>query len=137
MIRRPPRSTLFPYTTLFRSGDGHRVAGGKHSRALGDRHERLHGRLFARFATRHFPLTAGCGVFGKEDQLSYVVSMMIRAEALCWRISSINHLLPRRDSHPLAYQRTKATKAAPEGNEGHGVGLDSLIAQFPPVELAA
>src|SRR5256885_12578380 len=29
MIRRPPRSTLFPYTTLFRSvldGDGERVA---------------------------------------------------------------------------------------------------------------
>src|SRR2546427_6812572 len=23
MIRRPPRSTLFPYTTLFRSGDFH------------------------------------------------------------------------------------------------------------------
>src|SRR3712207_7158463 len=23
MIRRPPRSTLFPYTTLFRSGAGH------------------------------------------------------------------------------------------------------------------
>src|SRR5258708_13789575 len=23
MIRRPPRSTLFPYTTLFRSGMGH------------------------------------------------------------------------------------------------------------------
>src|SRR5256885_15947647 len=23
MIRRPPRSTLFPYTTLFRSQDGH------------------------------------------------------------------------------------------------------------------
>src|SRR5436190_17088652 len=27
MIRRPPRSTLFPYTTLFRSGD--RASGGK------------------------------------------------------------------------------------------------------------
>src|SRR5260221_1213736 len=25
MIRRPPRSTLFPYTTLFRSGSGMRV----------------------------------------------------------------------------------------------------------------
>src|SRR2546430_8368737 len=25
MIRRPPRSTLFPYTTLFRSVDGDRV----------------------------------------------------------------------------------------------------------------
>src|SRR2546430_3119916 len=27
MIRRPPRSTLFPYTTLFRSLPLHRVAG--------------------------------------------------------------------------------------------------------------
>src|SRR3712207_7099039 len=26
MIRRPPRSTLFPYTTLFRSHGGHQVA---------------------------------------------------------------------------------------------------------------
>src|SRR3712207_8443235 len=26
MIRRPPRSTLFPYTTLFRSQDLHRLA---------------------------------------------------------------------------------------------------------------
>src|SRR3712207_8285295 len=33
MIRRPPRSTLFPYTTLFRSERGHRGAelvGGEH-----------------------------------------------------------------------------------------------------------
>src|SRR5438093_8239349 len=27
MMRRPPRSTLFPYTTLFRSGSGRRAAG--------------------------------------------------------------------------------------------------------------
>src|SRR5438094_7768246 len=27
MIRRPPRSTLFPYTTLFRSGKDRRTAG--------------------------------------------------------------------------------------------------------------
>src|SRR2546422_3983800 len=27
MIRRPPRSTLFPYTTLFRSVTGHRQRG--------------------------------------------------------------------------------------------------------------
>src|SRR3712207_8396452 len=27
MIRRPPRSTLFPYTTLFRSRDTRRLAG--------------------------------------------------------------------------------------------------------------
>src|SRR2546426_6117495 len=28
MIRRPPRSTLFPYTTLFRSADRHAAGGG-------------------------------------------------------------------------------------------------------------
>src|SRR5688572_32604401 len=35
MIRRPPRSTLFPYTTLFRSEDGrgHRSGRGLHPRA--------------------------------------------------------------------------------------------------------
>src|SRR3989442_8702667 len=35
MIRRPPRSTLFPYTTLFRSlvpADGHRVGRGVRGR---------------------------------------------------------------------------------------------------------
>src|SRR2546422_2083415 len=32
MIRRPPRSTLFPYTTLFRSARG-RAAGRDHHRA--------------------------------------------------------------------------------------------------------
>src|SRR3712207_8628439 len=31
MIRRPPRSTLFPYTTLFRSGPEARLVAGGHS----------------------------------------------------------------------------------------------------------
>src|SRR3712207_8725846 len=35
MIRRPPRSTLFPYTTLFRSGQHHRRV--RRVRAAGDR----------------------------------------------------------------------------------------------------
>src|SRR3712207_8095571 len=35
MVRRPPRSTLFPYTTLFRSGRG--VGGGGRRRARGAR----------------------------------------------------------------------------------------------------
>src|SRR5687767_15702629 len=30
MIRRPPRSTLFPYTTLFRSGEGPPIHNGIH-----------------------------------------------------------------------------------------------------------
>src|SRR5437016_10140338 len=35
MIRRPPRSTLFPYTTLFRSGDAADRADRDHRRASG------------------------------------------------------------------------------------------------------
>src|SRR2546427_5979998 len=40
MIRRPPRSTLFPYTTLFRSAGGRRARAGhpKRSRAPSARH---------------------------------------------------------------------------------------------------
>src|SRR5258707_6232477 len=40
MIRRPPRSTLFPYTTLFRSGEGARSSrrwpSGDHSKPATD-----------------------------------------------------------------------------------------------------
>src|SRR2546430_7194197 len=32
MIRRPPRSTLFPYTTLFRSSERRAVPGGRRER---------------------------------------------------------------------------------------------------------
>src|SRR3712207_7390106 len=35
MIRRPPRSTLFPYTTLFRSGGAPRRGARRRGRALG------------------------------------------------------------------------------------------------------
>src|SRR5688572_31478639 len=40
MIRRPPRSTLFPYTTLFRSRGGVRRAGDPRLCGRGGRHRR-------------------------------------------------------------------------------------------------
>src|SRR5260370_3301717 len=60
MIRRPPRSTLFPYTTLFRS---HRVQfqivdqnGGRHYAGLGGEpgaaHQREGGGVFQVFESR-------------------------------------------------------------------------------------
>src|SRR2546425_8026055 len=65
MIRRPPRSTLFPYTTLFRSGIGHhqgRSAGRARARARApDREGRLGGQ--AQGAEAEGRLTM-CGIVG-------------------------------------------------------------------------
>src|SRR3712207_8054224 len=43
MIRRPPRSTLFPYTTLFRSAGEPDGDLGDHQRDVGDGSGRCHG----------------------------------------------------------------------------------------------
>src|SRR5258707_5937052 len=50
MIRRPPRSTLFPYTTLFRSGhlDQHRRDGGEDGHQ--DRRDGIRAALFVAVA---------------------------------------------------------------------------------------
>src|SRR2546430_8227009 len=44
MIRRPPRSTLFPYTTLFRSRTS--SSGSASAAARSTRSERIYARLF-------------------------------------------------------------------------------------------
>src|SRR5258706_1612047 len=51
MIRRPPRSTLFPYTTLFRS---RRLAGAHHHRDLAFQPAR-HGQNPSRSGSRVWP----------------------------------------------------------------------------------
>src|SRR6266436_9573589 len=54
MIRRPPRSTLFPYTTLFRSGARHAgdARGGELDRALVPARRGAVGGGDCRFAVR-------------------------------------------------------------------------------------
>src|SRR2546430_12469903 len=54
MIRRPPRSTLFPYTTLFRSGRPLRLDIGKGGECPGGR-----VGLEPREARDHFPVGTG------------------------------------------------------------------------------
>src|SRR2546422_7458333 len=44
MIRRPPRSTLFPYTTLFRSLDDHAAPRDRRHRVVAVRRARQGGR---------------------------------------------------------------------------------------------
>src|SRR2546427_6678777 len=62
MIRRPPRSTLFPYTTLFRStlvGRGRPGELAGHER--GERIGRVRGRVAERLEERHEELLGGVG----------------------------------------------------------------------------
>ena len=46
-----------------------------------------------------------------------------------------NHLLPRRDSHPLAYQRTKAAPGANRGHRGTLLWLESQGLEISRVGL--
>src|SRR5256885_10973496 len=62
MIRRPPRSTHFPYTTLFRSGD---VMGSYHPHGDSALYETL-VRMAQSFSLR-YPLVDGSGNFGSLD----------------------------------------------------------------------
>src|SRR5256885_16925484 len=52
MIRRPPRSTLFPYTTLFRSMRAARLEKNGVTGITQDRHQRQNVRLQDRKSTR-------------------------------------------------------------------------------------
>src|SRR2546428_1444331 len=81
MIRRPPRSTLFPYTTLFRSEPGARPAGDPEScrRTGGDPrlHDPLPGENLSDCAWRHPRRTArdrkSTRLNSSHDQISYAV----------------------------------------------------------------
>src|SRR3989442_8262276 len=78
MIRRPPRSTLFPYTTLFRSARAERALG--HAAKLGDPHERddrlwlllapLHVRIQVRPASHVHAVGPGVGLHRERDRKS-------------------------------------------------------------------
>src|SRR5688572_32526635 len=68
MIRRPPRSTLFPYTTLFRSGDRRLAGRGRRGRAAAGRGDGApragRGRRLDRKSTR---------LNSSHSQISYAV----------------------------------------------------------------
>src|SRR2546428_5387642 len=101
MIRRPPRSTLFPYTTLFRSvvdvGDGH--------------HPRLHGN---RLGARAVGIPAAVQLLRSEEHTSELQS---RSDLVC------RLLLEKKKSistirHPRSHIRTVA--ATPSHHLTHG-----------------
>src|SRR5258708_19744522 len=98
MIRRPPRSTLFPYTTLFRSGLDPAIAGS--ARVLGggvDGGAGLPGEAFEEGRDRPWArwLTAGAGdrkstrLNSSHQIISYAVFCLKKKKNNKTRIASI------------------------------------------------
>src|SRR5258705_4847660 len=87
MIRRPPRSTLFPYTTLFRSGAvGERLPG------MGVAQRRDAGAQSRTHTLReelHDGARQGRGVLGGHDQPG------LRSEEHTSELQSLRHLVCR------------------------------------------
>src|SRR5947209_12108911 len=82
MIRRPPRSTLFPYTTLFRSLLGRRVLGarsGLDRRACLDRRARNAGgdRKSTRLNSSHANISYAVFCLKKKKNKKRVISFTI------------------------------------------------------------
>src|SRR3712207_8153172 len=84
MIRRPPRSTLFPYTTLFRSHRHQRRARGRRDR--GGTHRGLGAGQRPRRAEVHvLPGPAGPGLIGTAvPDCGTVVPIEVRRPAVAW-----------------------------------------------------
>src|SRR2546430_9648178 len=101
MIRRPPRSTLFPYTTLFRSrrGAGGARAGGESSRpASRTRGARAGPRLLARSAQEGGRRT-GSGAGRSEEHTSELQSQSnLVCRLLLEKINNIHSLASLRHS---------------------------------------
>src|SRR2546430_10176679 len=83
MIRRPPRSTLFPYTTLFRSNDSVQIGVSVHARA----------------DLTHLGGACPCEGHGKEKQkcvfLSEIVAQFDRSEEHTSELQSQSNLVCR------------------------------------------
>src|SRR3712207_8729027 len=88
MIRRPPRSTLFPYTTLFRSVGDNLIEGGEHD---------LSGAAFDELAYPLFSDTIGRNLGAEvpapdlrrahvgEDEVQDVVDVLAAPDQPEWR----------------------------------------------------
>src|SRR5256886_4140739 len=98
MIRRPPRSTLFPYTTLFRSGrkiDELRALGGVQILIQGGHNPYIPDRKSTRLNSSH-------------SQISYAVFCLKKKKTLTSRLRLVSfstHLIMRHYSYAMRLSR--------------------------------
>src|SRR6266540_6659444 len=82
MIRRPPRSTLFPYTTLFRSRAGHRLPhspqaadAGTQSKARRGESRSARDRKSTRLNSSHITISYAVFCLKKKKTTHYIYTM--------------------------------------------------------------
>src|SRR3712207_8675237 len=102
MIRRPPRSTLFPYTTLFRSPEAHRPLHRRHRPGVGRQGEGNPRKVTSELARKDAPALAG-GVGVPRH-----VAVIMRSEEHTAELQSRQYLVCR-----LLLEKKKTTACAP------------------------
>src|SRR4051794_27121699 len=98
MIRRPPRSTLFPYTTLFRSPAGIRATSGTSPTPRAEAEQSLGGEGQDRKSTR---------LNSSHPSISYAVFCLKKKTRQLPHAECLPHAPTRR--HPRPPQRTRHT----------------------------
>src|SRR2546422_7933400 len=93
MIRRPPRSTLFPYTTLFRSRGAHRLRGLQADAAglADDVARRISGGTLDRKSTR---------LNSSHGYISYAVFCLKKKTALWSATMAWSWAIPKKTAMP-------------------------------------
>src|SRR5258708_24064698 len=76
MIRRPPRSTLFPYTTLFRSRFNYAMCG--HTVNIEDRYAMFTDRKSTRLNSSHQIISYAVFCLKKKKQQNYALEELAR-----------------------------------------------------------
>src|SRR2546422_6045977 len=129
MIRRPPRSTLFPYTTLFRSVEDLRVAGAA-AEVAGQRLLDLVARRGRRLVEQRLR--------GEQDAGRAVTTLgrpELGERLLQWmELAALGHALDRRDLSPLDcdWQREAGQHGLAVHQHGARAALPELAAVLRP-----
>src|SRR2546429_1313489 len=95
MIRRPPRSTLFPYTTLFRSGFGRNNEAGRHrqtcARHLAEARAFATDRKSTRLNSSHGYISYAVFCLKKKNCRPIISIDMVKV--VIWRESSVSGVI--------------------------------------------
>src|SRR2546421_9529700 len=99
MIRRPPRSTLFPYTTLFRSG----------AHFLGDSHAHTDGAV-----AKHVQQNRGANPFRVKSEATmrseeHTSELQSRSDLVCRLL--LEKKKKKNKTHSLSYRISDTTRA--------------------------